>query len=60
MRIIYDDAAELAEVAINCEKTVNKGKCMWCPFYTRCKIDEFENRNILCAEIEPTEHTKGE
>lgn len=60
MRIIYDDAAELAEVAIRCEKTANNGKCMWCPFYDRCKIDEFENRHIFCAEIEPTKPPKGE
>lgn len=60
MRIIYDDVAELAEVAIRCEKTANKGKCMWCPFYDRCQIDEFENRPILCAEIEPTKLPKGE
>ena len=60
MRIIYDDVAELAQVAIRCEKTAEKGKCMWCPFYDRCKIDEFENRHILCAEIEPTEQQKGE
>ena len=60
MRIIYDEVAELAEVAIRCEKTANKGKCMWCPFYDRCEIDEFENRNILCAEIKPTKPPKGE
>ena len=60
MRIIYDDVAELAEVAIRCEKTANKGKCMWCPFYDKCKIDEFENRHILCAEIEPEKQQKGE
>ena len=57
MRIIYDDAAELAEAAIRCEKTASKGKCMWCPFYDRCQVDEFENRHILCATVEPQ---KGE
>ena len=60
MRIIYDEVAELAEAAIRCEKTANKGNCMWCPFYDRCKIDEFENRHILCAEIKPTKPPKGE
>ena len=60
MRIIYDDVEELAEVAIRCEKTANKGKCMWCPFYDRCAIDEIGNRQILCAEIEPTKPPKGE
>ena len=54
MKIVYDDIAELADVVIRCEKTAEKGKCMWCPFYDRCKIDEFENRHILCAEIEHT------
>ena len=57
MRIIYDDATELAEAAIRCEKTASKGKCMWCPFYDRCQADEFENRHILCATVEPP---KGE
>lgn len=57
MRIIYDDIVELAEAAIRCEKTADKGKCMWCPFYDRCQIDNFESRHILCAEIEPP---KGE
>lgn len=52
MRVIYDDVVELAEVAIRCGKTAEKGKCMWCPFYDRCKIEDFENRHILCAEIE--------
>ena len=60
MRIIYDDIVELAEVAIRCEKTVSKGKCMWCPFYDRCQINEFENRHILCGEIEPSKPPKGE
>lgn len=60
MKIVYDDIAELAEVVVRCEKTAGKGKCMWCPFYDRCKIDEFENRHILCAEIVPKEPPKGE
>lgn len=52
MRIIYDDIAECAEVAIRCLKTLEKGKCMWCPFYDRCNIVDFEQRHILCGEIE--------
>ena len=52
MRIIYDDIVELAEVAIRCDKTADKGKCMWCPFYDRCQIDSLETRNVLCGEIE--------
>lgn len=60
MRIIYDDAAELAQAAIRCEKTAIKGKCMWCPFYDRCQIEDFENRHILCAEIEQPQPPKGE
>ena len=53
MKIVYDDIAELAEVVIRCEKTVEKGKCMWCPFYDRCQVDSLESRHILCAVIEP-------
>ena len=52
MRIIYDDIAECAEVAIRCSKISEKGKCMWCPFYDRCNIADFEQRHILCGEIE--------
>ena len=59
MRVIYEDVVELAEVAIRCGKTAEKGKCMWCPFYDRCQID-FENRHILCAEIEQPKPPKGE
>ena len=59
MRIIYDDVVELAEVAIRCEKTVNKGKCMWCPFYDRCQVDSLESRHILCAGIETPQPPKG-
>lgn len=51
MRVIYDDVVEFAKVAIRCEKTVSKGRCMWCPFYDYCHGYDFENRNILCAEI---------
>jgi len=57
MRIIYDDIVELAEVAIRCEKTADKGECMWCPFYDHCDISSLETRNVLCGEIEPP---KGE
>lgn len=60
MRIIYDDVAELAQVAIRCEKTAEKGKCMWCPFYDRCQVDSLESRHILCAEIEQMNPPKGE
>lgn len=58
MRIIYDDLIEFAEVVIRCEKTADKGKCMWCPFYDSCQVCEFENRHILCAEIEPPKDNK--
>ena len=57
MRIIYDDIVELAEVAIRCGETADKGKCMWCPFYDRCQIDSLETRNVLCGEID---QPKGE
>lgn len=60
MRVIYDDVVELAEVAIRCEQTAEKGKCMWCPFFDRCQPNEFENRHVLCAEIEPQKPPKGE
>ena len=53
MRIIYDDIAEVAEVAIRCERIARKFKCKWCPFYDRCQIDYFENRHVLCGELEP-------
>lgn len=58
MRIIYDDIVELAEAVISCDKTASKEKCMWCPFYGRCNIDQFENRHILCGEIEQTKENK--
>ena len=60
MKIVYDDIAELAQVAIRCEKTAEKGRGMWCPFYERCQVDSLESRHILCAEIELTEQQKGE
>ena len=52
MRIIYDDIVEFAEVMIRCVKTADKGKCMWCPFFDRCQIDQFDLRHVLCGEIE--------
>ena len=58
MKIVYDDVVELAEVAIRCQKTEEKGKCMWCPFYDRCQVYGLESRHILCAEIEPTKPPK--
>lgn len=57
MRIVYDDVVEFSEVVIRCYRTAQKEKCIWCPFYNRCRIDDFGNRHILCAEIEPP---KGE
>lgn len=60
MRIVYDDITELAEVVIRCGKTVEKGKCMWCPFYDRCKVGNLESRHIPCAEIDPTKPLEGE
>ena len=59
MKIVYEDITELAEVVICCEKTVEKGKCMWCPFYDRCQVDSLESRQILCAEIELPQPPKG-
>ena len=53
MRITYDDMTEFAEVAIRCEKTVAKGKCMWCPFFDRCLCDSLETRSVLCGGLEP-------
>ena len=58
MRVIYDDVVEFAEVAIRCEKTASKGKCVWCPFYDRCQVAEFENRHVLCATVEPPKPPK--
>lgn len=52
MRITYDDLVEAAEVAIRCDKTESKGKCMWCPLCDRCMRDQFETRSILCGDIE--------
>ena len=57
MRIIYDDLAEFAEIVIRCEKTADKGKCMWCPFYDRCQVVDLDTRHVLCGEIE---RPKGE
>lgn len=53
MRIIYDDLVEAAEVIARCYATVKKGKCMWCPFYDRCMMDQLETRSVLCGDIEP-------
>ena len=52
MRIIYDDLVEAAEIAIRCDKTNEKGKCMWCPLYDRCAMDSLATRSVLCGEIE--------
>ena len=60
MRIIYDDIAELAEIVIRCEKTADKGECMWCPFYDRCQVDSLESRHTLCAEVVTQKLPKGE
>ena len=51
MKIIYDDLYEFSQAVIRCNDTVRKGKCMWCPFYDRCQIDNEENRHIQCGEI---------
>ena len=53
MWVIYDDLTEFAEVAIRCSKTVEKGKCMWCPFYDRCMMDSLETRSVIAGDIEP-------
>lgn len=58
MRIIYDNLVEFSEVAIRCHQTEIEDKCMYCPFYDRCKIDEVENRSIMCGTIE--QQPKGE
>ena len=51
MKIIYDDMFEFSDIVIRCDVTVMKGKCSYCPFFDRCKIDEPENRHIQCGEI---------
>jgi hypothetical protein len=56
MKIVYDDLFEFSEVAIRCNDTARKGKCSYCPFFDRCKIDEPENRHVQCGELDhPTE-----
>lgn len=56
MKIIYDDLFEFSEIAIRCNDTARKGKCSYCPFFDRCKIDEPENRHVQCGELgHPTE-----
>ena len=52
MRVTYDSVFELAQAAIRCNNTAEKGKCEYCPFYDGCTIDEQENRSTLCAEID--------
>ena len=52
MKIIYDDLYEFSEIVIRCDDTARKGKCSYCPFFDRCKIDEPENRHIQCGELE--------
>lgn len=56
MKIVYDDLFEFSECVIRCTDTVRKGKCTYCPFYTRCEVNEPENRHIQCGELaHPTE-----
>ena len=56
MKIVYDDLFEFSEVVIRCTDTVRKGKCIYCPFYTRCEVNEPENRHVQCGELaHPTE-----
>lgn len=52
MKIVYDDMFEFSEIVIRCNDTVRKGKCSYCPFFDRCKINEPENRHIQCGEID--------
>ena len=52
MKITYDDMFEFSEIVTRCNDTVRKGKCSYCPFFDRCKIDEPENRHIQCGEID--------
>ncbi len=51
MFITYDDLYEFSQAVIRCNKTRDKGKCMWCPFFDRCQIDDEENLHIQCGEI---------
>ena len=51
MLIVYDDMYEFAQVAIRCNDTARRGKCMYCPFYDRCRIAEEENRHVMCGEL---------
>ena len=64
MQIIYDDLVEFAEVRLRCENTRDSGKCEYCPFYDRCKMDDDESLHVMCCDIEsmrykePTEDTQ--
>ena len=60
MKIIYDDMFEFSEIVIRCNDNVKKGRCSYCPFYDRCKIDEPEYRHIQCGEIQTTENAGRE
>ena len=56
MKIVYDDLFEFSEIVIRCNDTTRKGKCSYCPFFDRCRIDEPENRHTQCGELaRPTE-----
>lgn len=56
MRITYDDMYEFSQVVRRCADTAQKGKCMWCPFWDCCMVDEGENRQIMCGEIAKEDH----
>ena len=60
MKIIYDDLAEFVEVRFRCHKTREKGKCEYCPFYDRCRIDDVENLHTMCCDILDMKEGDGE
>ena len=52
MKIVYDDLFEFSEIVVRCTDTVRKGKCIHCPFYAHCEVNEPENRCIQFGELE--------
>lgn len=52
MKIVYDDLVEFAEIVLRCSNTVKNGRCMWCPFFDRCEVDDFATRHVMHGEVE--------
>ena len=52
MKIIYEDKKEFAEVVIRCSETASLGKCVFCPFFSKCGVSELQERSVMNGEIE--------